>query len=227
MAEVEKKLDGIYALLSSKSPPTGEAPSLGSGSGSVTNDTPQDSPGGPTSNFMNIRMPDSDLLQQQCIGGEQQAPDPPHPDVVDQGIFTVEEVEQLIRVFRLEGLSFPFIQIPPDISVETMRKERPMLLLAVMAFALQRSPPLQDHMEACFREELSRRVIIRGEQSMDVLQGLIVYLAWYSSLGISSIVTVVNDSPKTYLGITIISDHFGNRCISYRNWPVLWLLILG
>ena len=68
--------------------------------------------------------------------------------------------------------------VRPGTSLNTIRRERPFLLLAILAFATQAKPKLQEQIELEVRESLSKRVVVNMEKSLDVLQGLLVYLAW-------------------------------------------------
>ena len=68
-------------------------------------------------------------------------------------------------------------------TVSSMRHERPFLLLNVLTMAAQRYQELQIVLEKEVREVLGSKIISEGEQSLDLLQGLMVYLAWYERPG--------------------------------------------
>jgi hypothetical protein len=59
-----------------------------------------------------------------------------------------------------------------------MAEDRPFLLLAAVAAASPKYCHLQDALIGQFKESLSHRVVMAGEKDLDLLQGLLVHLAW-------------------------------------------------
>lgn len=99
-------------------------------------------------------------------------------DVISRGILHFDEAEQSLRLFQTKAPSFPFVVVPPDVSLTSLRREKPFLLLAILACALQGQKKLRNAIELEIRESLSQKVVVNGEKSMDLLQGLLVYLCW-------------------------------------------------
>ena len=62
----------------------------------------------------------------------------------------------------------------------SLRDEKPFLFLNVLTMAAQKFPGLQGTLEKEVRDVLGAKVISEGEQSLDLLQGMLVYLAWYA-----------------------------------------------
>ena len=100
-------------------------------------------------------------------------------DVIDKEVLSEKEATQLLQVYLTTSQGFPFIYIDQLKSLDTLRDEQPFLLLAILTASSQRSQALQVLLEKEFRETLASKVIIEGELSLDVLQGLMLYLAWY------------------------------------------------
>jgi hypothetical protein len=88
-------------------------------------------------------------------------------------------LQHLLDTFDRMIPYFPFVQLPGNLTVAAMVAERPFLLLAIATAAAFNYPQLQRTLEAELKEMLSRQVIIDGERSLDILQGLLVHLAWY------------------------------------------------
>lgn len=80
--------------------------------------------------------------------------------------------------FRKMADFFPFVVVPPDLTVQAMETERPMLLLAVFMTASGHDRLLQIALEERFRRKLAAKTIINAQKSMDCLQSILVYLAW-------------------------------------------------
>lgn len=72
--------------------------------------------------------------------------------------------------------SFPFVIV--ESNGPTVRQDRPFLFHAILAIASTESPSLQRELEDVLRRRLAR-VIEHGQKSLDIVQGLLVYLAWY------------------------------------------------
>lgn len=53
-------------------------------------------------------------------------------DVLSRGIVQYNQAEEALRKFRLNVHSFPFIVLPDDISIDTLRRHRPFLLLSIV-----------------------------------------------------------------------------------------------
>ena len=101
------------------------------------------------------------------------------PDVIERGLLSVERAEELLRIYQVDSRSFPFVHVPSNATISSLRRDRPFLLLNVLTMASQRNNELQTVLEQEVREVLGTKVISDGEQSLDLLQGLMVYLAWY------------------------------------------------
>ncbi|KUJ19994.1 uncharacterized protein LY89DRAFT_716459 [Mollisia scopiformis] len=100
-------------------------------------------------------------------------------DVISKGIVNFVQAEQALRLFQANCSSFPFIIVPEGMSVDALRRHRPFLLLSILTFASSGDEKVQAKLEREMRENLSRRLIVNGERSLDLLEGLLVYIAWY------------------------------------------------
>lgn len=173
VAEMEEKINGIYSLLASNRPliegatsplppsnlPLPE-PSSSSRSSSQISIQPS------------IHPPFSTTYQLPSVGfGQLQ-------DVITKGLVTFEDAEDGLEFFRTQAHRFPFVIVSPQTTLDTLRREKPFLFLAILTFATQTRPKLQAELELELRESLSKRVIVNMEKSLDILQGLLVYLAW-------------------------------------------------
>lgn len=101
-------------------------------------------------------------------------------DVISRGFLDFDQAEAAIRVFQSKVSAFPFVVVPSNTSLKCLRYQRPFLLLAVLCCGSGHNEELQSQLELEIRENLSRRVTIDGEKSLDILQGLLVYITWYA-----------------------------------------------
>jgi hypothetical protein len=97
--------------------------------------------------------------------------------VTDLGLSPVV-LEHLLERFRGMASYFPFVRLPYSCTAASMAEDRPFLLLAAVAAASSKYCHLQDALIRQFKESLSQRVVMAGEKDLDLLQGLLVHLAW-------------------------------------------------
>ncbi|KAJ5578381.1 uncharacterized protein N7459_007345 [Penicillium hispanicum] len=103
-------------------------------------------------------------------------------DVIARGFLDMEMAESYVQTFKtVMTPHFPFVVIGPHILASQLRQEKPFLFLAVLASASYENMPLQRSLGAEVKKAVASRMILNGEVSFDMLQGLLVYLAWYAS----------------------------------------------
>ena len=98
--------------------------------------------------------------------------------LIDRGILDMDKCEQLLNLFRDTTSYFPFVLIDSRSTVQSMTQDHPFLLLAILTTASSADKRLQTMLDHEFRVSLSQKVVLDGEKSLDMLQGLLVYLAW-------------------------------------------------
>lgn len=76
---------------------------------------------------------------------------------------------------------FPFVPIPSRMTAEELRRERPFLYLNISMLASPNSAR-QRELSNAVKEYLADRIIMNGHRSLDLLQGLLVHLAWFISV---------------------------------------------
>lgn len=90
-----------------------------------------------------------------------------------------QEAESFLNAFRDKMAPyFPFVVVPESTSLEDLKERKPFLLLVLVTLGCRHDVPRQTTMAKRIRELLSERILLKGEQNIDLLQGLLVYLAW-------------------------------------------------
>jgi hypothetical protein len=97
--------------------------------------------------------------------------------ITDLGLSPVV-LEHLLDRFRGMSSYFPFVRLPNSCTAASMAEDRPFLLLAAVTAASSKYCHIQDALNRQFKEYLSQRVVMAGEKDLDLLQGLLVHLAW-------------------------------------------------
>ena len=92
------------------------------------------------------------------------------------------EAEQCLTIFRTHKTEyFPFIHIPPTTTAKQLRQERPFLWLCIMMVA-SRSTSQQQGLGNKVRDKLAQEMVIKSEQNIDLLLGLLAYVGWYGTI---------------------------------------------
>lgn len=94
--------------------------------------------------------------------------------------FNLDSAGRLLSTFRKTMLQhFHCVVIKEEDTVVSMAQERPFVLLAVLAVA-SGSRTLQGHSlyDEEFRKVLGLKFVAGGERTLELLQGLVVYIAW-------------------------------------------------
>jgi hypothetical protein len=91
-----------------------------------------------------------------------------------------QESNRLLNVFREQfSPRFPFVIIPPNISADELRIQKPWLLKTVIMVASQGDRARQIEMARRMNMEIAEAMLVRSERSLDMLEGLILFNSWY------------------------------------------------
>lgn len=88
--------------------------------------------------------------------------------------------EALLKSFRSTISYLPFIEFPDDITIPHLAATKPFVLLAILTVA-SGSTMVQKHglYDDEFRKALGLKYVSGGERTLELLQGLLIYCAWY------------------------------------------------
>lgn len=185
---MEKKLDGIFALLSNKerAPVPDSSPSTGfpaaARSGSVSNQrdprSTMNSPQGYAYDPCRDRGVPQNVVNLPTPSPSVSSDTANYRDIIDRGKIPYKAAEVYLQRYRAHAAHYPFVIVPPHITVEQLRRDRPFALLAIITMGAALNSPDQEHAELELREQLGKRVMVHGEKSLDLLQGLLIYLTW-------------------------------------------------
>ncbi|KAG4437722.1 hypothetical protein IFR05_006805 [Cadophora sp. M221] len=91
----------------------------------------------------------------------------------------IPDANALLSIFKEIFLPrFPFIIIPDNMTADLLRSEKPWLYKSVMMVAYQEDRFRQIEISKQFLVDISSALLLRGEKSLDMLQGMVVYNAW-------------------------------------------------
>lgn len=189
--DFDKKLDKLSAIVAtmgpstpqSALPPTAAVPASHS-------DTSQQTPT-PTSVSAQL-APTPAALRTPILPapGNRSEDSSPFWESINETLSCVGRIDPIIRSISLVHMQmlldtyrnmvdlFPFVPLPRDSLCQDLTHQRPMLLLAVLTVSSHDSALLQLALSREFRKVVMAKVS-NGEKNLDLLQGLIVFIAWH------------------------------------------------
>lgn len=101
-------------------------------------------------------------------------------DPIKLGLLDRGRAGSLLKGFRTSFThSYPFVIVPATTDLDTFRRRNPFLFHAIMAVMTFSTPILQRRLSDDFMAQVSDQIILKCHKSMEILQGLLVYSAWY------------------------------------------------
>ena len=90
-----------------------------------------------------------------------------------------QEAELLLLEFKTNMTEqFPFVVIAPDSTSQSLQHEKPLLWKAIIVAASHEKSDRQLALGSKLMEDLTTRLLLRVERSLDVLQALLIFIAW-------------------------------------------------
>ncbi|KAJ5477081.1 Transcription factor himD [Penicillium diatomitis] len=143
-----------------------------------------------------------------------EAPAAQSRDVIDQGYLTLEAADRLLHDYKTTMMPYcPFVPIPSDATAASLRKDKPFLFLTILTTALHDNMPLQRKLEVQVKRAIGHSMIHDGPVTCEMLQGILVHLAWCQYHARPRRVT-----QYLHLGISIITDLQLDRDPADRFW---------
>ena len=103
------------------------------------------------------------------------------PDVIEKGVISMDKAYELFYRFINElAPDFPGVYFPPETSAAEMRKERPILFLAMLAAgAGNQDPALNLALNQEILQVFATNVAIRGLKSLELVISILISTLWY------------------------------------------------
>ena len=206
---LEEKLDGLYRLLQSSTSST-SASSVGQTAPVST--APTSNQPSPQSLQSGVRSPENggdfnpysiqphDWSCPSINGLRQHAPtNPPDAGYVTSGTRSTvyhcpdsslvrdfepspDEAVECLNIFRQHMATyFPFVMVPDATTAHELRRDRPFFWLCVMSVT-SKSSVQQKALGREIRITMGREILVEGKNNIDLLLGILVFVAWYAGL---------------------------------------------
>ena len=89
-----------------------------------------------------------------------------------------DQAEEYLNIFRPHTATyFPFILVPESTAAHEIRRDRPFLWLCIMSVAAK-STAQQKALGREVKITMGREIIAEGKNNIDLLLGLLVFVAW-------------------------------------------------
>ncbi|EGX96135.1 hypothetical protein CCM_00790 [Cordyceps militaris CM01] len=126
--------------------------------------------------------PGSSSISSEAASSPHSSSSPPPFDPSCRPSFNIASAASLLDTFRDGMLGWcPCVLVPAHLSVQTLARTRPFVLLAILAAAAAGARSLRGHAlyDDEFRKVFALKLVAGGERSVELLQGLLVYCLWY------------------------------------------------
>ena len=94
------------------------------------------------------------------------------------GIITDDEAQALLKAASSDHEGFPWVILPSELPLYLFRRERPSLLLSLLSLATRKQAALHESLEHEFKKVIGAKIVMNDGPDLDLLQGVLVYLAW-------------------------------------------------
>ncbi|KAJ6787399.1 hypothetical protein PWT90_10917 [Aphanocladium album] len=101
-------------------------------------------------------------------------------DVVDRGLVPLELAARLFSRYKTHMVRhLPGVVFPPSTTIADLRRNKPILFLALMAAASGEDHALQRVLQKELMQIFAQKVIVTGEKTLELVQALNVAVIWY------------------------------------------------
>lgn len=108
-------------------------------------------------------------------------------DLIDDGVITVDDARKRLELYKSMHYSFiPFIRLPENTTIESLRKEHPFLFLAIMAVTnCSYAGPVESDtaltIDICAVRSIAVEILVAGSKSVELIKALILLNIWYNT----------------------------------------------
>ncbi|KAL9565924.1 hypothetical protein ACKAV7_010106 [Fusarium commune] len=185
VAQLEKKIDGIVSLLSANqrkglSPLTPESPQEVQAHAPCQPHT-QENPFTTNHDMIN-QIPDDSIRFSTDV------------ELFPGFRISQQEASDRLDVYRRDYVPhFPFVPVPSSMCASELYVESRVLFWTILAVVSPLGDKVQMEFKAWFRRYLAEHLVVRQEKSIDILQAMLIYLAWndfhfYGELQVTNII---------------------------------------
>jgi hypothetical protein len=172
LKQLESKLEMIAQAISAKTTQEACAASMADTPlGTPMRETQQSEDGSAAQSLYPQRMSDKVLSEISATSGQESVPQ----------TIAIEEDEMLLeRYKRLMSPNMPWLIISPGMTASYLASSEPLLMHAIRVVVYFHDSARQQVMAKELMRDISERLLINGEKSLEILQGILVFSNWYN-----------------------------------------------
>lgn len=100
-------------------------------------------------------------------------------EIIPGFTITFYEADRALNLYRsLYAPCFPFVTIPVMVTAYELFERSPFLFRTIVSVTTPQSPAMQADYKIWFRHYIAEHVVINNERRLEVLQALLVHVAW-------------------------------------------------
>jgi hypothetical protein len=94
---------------------------------------------------------------------------------------TLDEADRLLDLYRTAySPQFPFVPIPLTMNAFELNDQRPFLFRTIIQAVAPQNAAVQRDVARWFREYIGVHMVVNQERRLELLQAIVVFLAWYA-----------------------------------------------
>jgi hypothetical protein len=92
---------------------------------------------------------------------------------------SLAEADAIISLYRTSySPYFPFVPIPVTATAAELEQASPFLLRTILQVVVPQTAMVQKSVDRWLRQHIARRIIVEQERCLELLQALLVFIAW-------------------------------------------------
>ena len=100
-------------------------------------------------------------------------------EIIPGFTMTFYEADRALNLYRsLYAPCFPFVTIPVMVTAYELFEKSPFLFRTIVSVTTPQSPDMQADYKIWFRHYIAEHVVVNNERRLEVLQALLVHVAW-------------------------------------------------
>lgn len=100
-------------------------------------------------------------------------------EIIPGFTMTFYEADRALNLYRsLYAPCFPFVAVPVMVTAYELFEKSPFLFRTIVSVTTPQGPAIQSDFKVWFRRYIAEHVVINNERRLDILQALLVHIAW-------------------------------------------------
>lgn len=104
-----------------------------------------------------------------------------HIDISPGFRVSIQDADSAIRLYRTAYMPyFPFVPLPVTMTASELHDSAPFLARTILQMTVPAPASVQKEAQRFFRQQFAQHVVVDQERRLELLQALLVFVAWYA-----------------------------------------------